>query len=213
MFVKELALIVNDLDLLLDEFEVVDRKRDSRRLLERAVLLSIRGIAIMLREPLIEGVDGYLESMEARLDNNAWAIAEELRHDSTTLELFLAAECRLLQDIGLSDSAVARIRNALEGTIREGSSKPEELRGRMTSLLNELTAELSRLYDSDRHRKLISQLAGVFEALGGALVIATNVSVGALGAPVSAGVTLVGAAVSTAAGTEVISRGVDRATA
>lgn len=157
--------------------------------------------------------------MRARLNDNEWAVREELRHDSTTLRLFLAAECRLLRDLGVSDNAVGRIRDAIEGAIQETSEDRESLEGQMRSrlqeqmgsLIQELTNELNRLYDDGRHEKLIAQLAGVFEALGGALVIAGNAAVGAIGTPVTAGISLIGAAVSTAVGTEVISRGVDRA--
>ena len=144
---------------------------------------------------------------------------EEHRHDSTTLTLFLAAECRLLGDLGVSDNAVGRIRDALEGAIRETSEDREtteeqmrsRLREQIRSLIEELTAELNRLYDDSPDKKLIARLAGVFETLAGALIIAGNAAVGAIGTPVTAGVSLVGAAVLTAAGTEVISRGVNRA--
>jgi hypothetical protein len=220
LFVIEISQIVNDLDLLLDEFEVQDNKRDRHRLLERSVLLSIRGLKILLQEPLIERTDEYFETMPRRLNDNEWAAREELRHDSTTLRLFLAAECRLLGDLGVSDDAVDRIRGALERAIWEASEdreslenemRPRHLREQMFSLIEELTGELNRLYDDTRHKKLIARLTGVFETLAGALIIAGNAAVGAAGTPVTAGLSVVGAAVSTAAGTEVISRGIDRA--
>jgi hypothetical protein len=219
LFVIEIPQIVNDLDLLLDEFEVQDDKRNRRRLLERSVLLSIRGLNVLTREPFIENPDEYLVSMRGRLNDNVWAVQEELRHDSTTLTLFLAAECRLLGDLGVSDKAVGRIRDTLEEAFREIPADREtfqaqmrhRLQERMESLIAELTAELDRLFDDNRHEKLIARLTGVFEALGGALVVAGNAAVGAAGTPVTAGISLVGTAVSTAAGTEIISRGVDRA--
>lgn len=235
MFIREICLLVNDLDLILEEFEVQDGKRarrrgvgrifsgdgkrDRRGLLERSVLLSIRGLNLLAQEPLIYGPNEYYDSMRKRLNDNEWAVREELRHDSTTLTLFLEAECRLLRDLGVSGNAVGRIRDALEGAIQETSVDRESLEAQvrsrlqeqMGSLIQELTGELNRLYDDDRHEKLIARLAGVFEALGGALVVAGNAAVGAIGTPVTAGISLVGAAVSTAVGTEVISRGVDRA--
>jgi hypothetical protein len=235
VFVQEICLIVNDLELILEEFEVQDGKRDRRRglrrmvsgdgkrdrrhLLERSVLLSVRGLKLLAQEPFIYDPDEYYDTMRARLDENEWAVREELRHDSTTLKLFLEAECRLLRDLGVSGNAVGRLRDAIEGAIQETSQDRESLEAQvrsrlqeqMGSLIQELTDELSRLYDDDRHEKLIARLAGVFEALGGALVVAGNAAVGAIGTPVTAGISLVGAAVSTAVGTEVISRGVDRA--
>jgi hypothetical protein len=219
LFVIEISQIVNDLNLLLDGFEVQDNKRDRRSLLERSVLLSIRGLEILRQEPLIDNTNEYFVTMRSRLSDNEWACREELRHDSTTLKLFLGAECRLLGDLGVSDNAVSRIRDALERAVREVSEDREslenEMRSRlkeqMSSLIAELTGELNRLYDDTRHEKLISRLVGVFETLAGALIIAGNAAVGAVGAPATAGISLVGAAVSTAAGTEVISRGIDQA--
>jgi hypothetical protein len=219
LFVIEISQMVNDLDLFLDEFEVQDDKRNRRRLLERSVLLSIRGLNVLVQEPFIGSTNEYFQTMRARLNDNELAAREELRHDSTTLTLFLAAECRLLGDLGVSDNAVGRIRDALERAIRETSENREtteeqmrsRLREQIRSLIEELTGELNRLYDDSRHKKLIGRLAGVFETLAGALIIAGNAAVGAIGTPVTAGVSLAGAAVSTAAGTEVISRGVDRA--
>jgi len=230
LFVREISLMVNDLDLLLDDFEVQDDKRNRGRLLERAVLLSIRGLNVLVQEPFVTNPDEYLMVMQERFDQNPWVVQEELRQDSTTLTLFLAAECRLLSDLGVSESAVSRIRGALEGAIRgfpaeeeiatesphageiwEPTDYGESLRGRMQSLIETLTHELDRLYDDDRHRKLIARLAGVFETLGGALLVAGNAAAGAVGTPVTAGLSAIGAAVSSAAGIEIISRGVDRA--
>jgi len=229
LFVKEISQMVNDLDLLLDDFEVQDDKRNRGRLLERALLLSIRGLNVLVQEPFVTSPTDYLLTMQERLDHNPWKVQEELRHDSTTLTLFLVAECRLLADLGVSESAVNRIRDALEGAIwefpldrvirepphigeiREPYEYTQDIRDRMQSLIETLTGELDRLYDDTRHKKLIAQLAGVFETLGGALLVAGNAAAGAIGTPVTAGLSAAGAALSTAAGVEVISRGVDRA--
>jgi hypothetical protein len=229
LLVKEISQMVNDLDLLLDDFEVQDDKRNRGRLLERAVLLSIRGLNVLAQEPFVTSPTDYLLTMQERLDHNPWKVQEELRHDSTTLTLFLVAECRLLGDLGVSESAVNRIRDALEGAIWEFpldrlTQEPphigeiweryeftEDIRDRMQSLIETLTGELDRLYDDTRHKKLVARLAGVFETLGGALLVAGNAAAGAIGTPVTAGLSAAGAAVSTAAGVEVISRGVDRA--
>jgi hypothetical protein len=229
LFVREISQMVNDLDLILDDFEVQDDKRNRGRLLERAVLLSIRGLNVLVQEPFVTDPDQYLAAMQERLNRNPWAVQEEIRHDSTTLTLFLAAECRLLNDLGVSESAVSRIRNALEGAIREfpldresrespyvgqirePSEYLQDLKDRMQSLIEILTGELDRLYDDTRHKKLIARLAGVFETLGGALIVAANAAAGGAAAPATGGLSAAGAALSAAAGVEVISRGVDRA--
>jgi hypothetical protein len=227
LFVIQIALLVNDLDQLLDEFEVEDNKEDRRRLLERSLLLSIRGLDLLQQEPLVASPDTYLASMRKRVSDEEWAASEALRHDETTLRLFLTAECRLLASLGVSETAVSRIRNSLEGAIREvgdtiwEAAKNDRIAEQMQSgfqkdiqaVVDQLTAELNQLYKDDRHKKLIGRLAGVFSILGGVLVIATNAAVGTAGAPATMGVTAVGAALSTAAGGEVISRGVDLAKA
>jgi hypothetical protein len=84
LFVKEISQMVNDLDLLLDDFEVQEDKRNRGRLLERAVLLSIRGLKVLVQEPFVTSPTDYLVTMQGRLNNNPWAVQEELRHDSTT---------------------------------------------------------------------------------------------------------------------------------
>lgn len=204
--------MANDLADLLDQWEVSDDKKEKRRLLERSVLLSMRSVQVLAQEPLVEDPERYLESITRRHCDNLWGIAEEIRHDYTTVTLFLGSECRMLQDLGLSPVAVQRLRDALERAIMEARRRPEELRGRIDKLLAELRDELRGLYDDRRHERLMSRVVGVFEALGGALVIAANAAAGAAGAPASGGLTIVvGVPLSAAVGTEVISRGVDRA--
>lgn len=212
MLVQEVVLMANDLADLLDQWEVSDDKKEKRRLLERSVLLSMRAVQVLAQEPLVGDPEGYLESIAGRHFDNLWGIAEEIRHDYTTVTLFLGSECRMLQDLGLLPVAVQRLRDALERAIMEARERPEGLRGRIDELLAELRNELRRLYDDRRHERLMSRVLGVFEALGGALVIAANAAAGAVGAPASGGLTIVvGVPLSTAVGTEVISRGVDRA--
>jgi hypothetical protein len=118
---------------------------------------------------------------------------------------------RLLADLGLSESAVARIRDSLESAIYEGQRGSDLVEPAMTTLIADLSAELRRLHQDQRHEHLMSRVLGVFETLGGAMVVAANAAAGLPGAPLTGGVTVVGAAVSIAAGTEVISRGIDRA--
>jgi hypothetical protein len=225
LFVSQIVLIQNDLDLLLDEAELEGKKRDRTRLLERSLLLSIRGLELLREEPLIEDAEQNLEDMWRRADGNIWRVAEELRQDSTTLKLFLGSECQLLRYLGLSEGSVARINDSLRRAIREGqalstlvngptllaTSSSDGLRNQISSLVDELVSELNQIYRDDRHRALVSKLVGVFETLGGALVVAGNTAVGAAAAPATVGLSVVGAGVSTILGAEIVSRGIDRA--
>ena len=70
LFVIQISQMVNDLDLFLDEFEVQDDKRNRRRLLERSVLLSIRGLNVLVEEPFMGSTNEYFETMRARLNDN-----------------------------------------------------------------------------------------------------------------------------------------------
>jgi hypothetical protein len=210
MLVREISQAANDLDLMLDEYQVTPGRRDRRRLLERGTLLSIRGVELLVREPFIQDPENYLYSMSYRLDANVAGIVEELRHDSTTLQVFLSAEVRLLQDLGLTPATADRIRQAMQQAIIDGIRSPDGLAERLDVLLDDLRSALDRLYDDDEHQRMWRRLTGVLQVLGGALVIAGNAVVGAAATPVSAGVTAGGAAVSTVAGAEVITRGVDR---
>jgi hypothetical protein len=71
--------------------------------------------------------------------------------------------------------------------------------------------EEARRLDDESYRVILRRLLGVFEALGGALVVGANAAVGAAGAPVSGGLSAAGAAMSAVCGTEMFSRGAKRA--
>jgi hypothetical protein len=71
--------------------------------------------------------------------------------------------------------------------------------------------DLARL-EEEAHDELVrDRLVGVIEALAGGLIAGGNTAAGAAGVPVTFGLSAAGAAVSVAAGTEMISRGAQKA--
>lgn len=222
MFVREISMIAVDLDDLLDQYETEDSKKDKRRLLERSLMLSIRGLTLLGREPLIASTRARLNNMRSQFSDNVQDVLEELRQDSTTLELFLGAECRLLEDLGLNEAAIARIRTAMERSVEEGKAlsraqgedapwlDSSALASGIEELVGILEYEFRTLYDDERHTKLLKRLIGVFEVLGGALIVAGNAAAGAAAAPATVGLSTLGAAASTAIGTDVLGRGMDQ---
>jgi hypothetical protein len=211
MILEQVLAEAHSLDLLIDEFEVTGDKKARERLLQRGLRIAVRGTEVLQEEPFVTDPRRYLEERYEGLEHNPWALMEELRHDSAALKLFLSAECRLLADIGLSPAAVARTRAALAEALTEGEMNPEGFRDVMTSLVQALTQDLERVADDSRHRQIWRRLCGVLEVLCGAAVIGADALVGAAAAPATAGVSIVGAAVSQAAGTEVVARGSRRA--
>jgi len=211
VIVAQVLLEAHSLDLILDEFELTGKHKDRERLLGLGLMLSVRGLDVLIEEPFVRDPQSYVENMEQRLNANGAAVAEELRQDSAVLRAFLGAECRLLKDLGLSRDAVARTRRAIAAVIVDGQMDPEALGERMVSLRDQLMQDLQQLDDDSRHRAIWRRLSGVLEVLCGAIVVAGDAIVGASAAPATAGISAQGAAVSIGAGIEVISRGVDRA--
>jgi hypothetical protein len=93
-------------------------------------------------------------------------------------------------------------------------SSPEDvagLSGLLSDLVKTLEGEFERLEDESRHDAVIRKLVGVFEALGGALVVGVDAVAGAAATPVTGGLSLIGAGASGVLGTEAVSRGAKRA--
>ena len=211
MILEQVLLEAHSLDLIIDEYEVTGNRGERKRLLERGLQTSIRGMEVLINEPFVQDPRRYVHDMEERFSSNSAAVAEELRHDAAALRVFLSAEVRLLSDLGLRPHTVTRTRSAIAEAITEGQRNPETLAGRMAALVNELREELNRLEGDARHRSIWHRLSGVLMVLCGAIVIGGDTLVGGAGAPATGGLSAAGAALSIAAGTEVISQGVDQA--
>jgi hypothetical protein len=210
LIVEEVALAANSVNEILDKCQVLGNRRNRRQWLNLAALASIRGLRVLSEEPFVTNTAGYLNDLAQQYNFNSAAMREDLRQSTVRLRLFLEAECRLLGDLGLSDAAVGRVRLDLIGMIMSGPERPDNLPQVLSHVIAALEQD-ARGQGDDRDQILFRKLLGVVEALGGALIVGVNAAVGAAGAPVTGGLSTVGAAVSGVFGTEMFSRGAKRA--
>lgn len=210
MILEQVRDEMNRVNWVLDEFESIHgrgRKRRHRRteLLEMAVLASIRGVEALIDEQWTKDPE-YLVT-----DEHAFIAAEWMRQDAALLRAFIAAECRLLEDIGVRPEAVRRIMRGLEGVLLDPEGAPEPPVERLERLIGTLRADLQALEKEGHDELVMRRLTGVLEALGGGLIVATNGIVGAGLTPVTGGLSAAGAAVSGAVGVEMVNRGATKA--
>jgi hypothetical protein len=178
-----------------------------------ATQASIRGIEalerdVMTREPL---------PSRDEMDQDR-RMREELRQDKALMDAFIAAECRLLKDMGVDTNAVARIRGELDMSLQRILSDPEltpASRDAVVAQLAELGAKLQRdlealQVDAD-HRELIQQLSGALVALAGGMIVISNGFIAVGLTPASGGLSIGGAYLSAAVGTEMVADGVEMA--
>jgi hypothetical protein len=225
---------MNQVNWLLDEIEppapvrgglrglwdrVVGRKgravsnREKVRLLRMASAASSRGIEalrqdILTREPLPPW--GEIERDRA--------IREAMRQDEALIDAFTTAECRLLVDMGVDENAVARIRVDLNASVLRVLNNPdwspadqETVAAQLAELVEQMRREVQRLQVNSDHHELVRQVGGVLAVLAGGLIVISNgLVLGGL-TPITGGLSAGGAALSTAAGTEMITRGIDTA--
>lgn len=200
---------MNQVNWVLDRFESDHRrlrgKRERRELLEMAARASIRGVAILVEEQWTRDLGVS--------DEDVYRSLEMMRQDQALLRAFVTTECRLLTDIGASPGAVGRVRDSLEDvllTLERPAVDPRQSADRLLGLLEVLQKDLKQL-EAEAHDELVKdRLIGVLEALAGGLIVGGDTAAGTAGAPVTFGLSAVGAAVSVAAGTELMGRGAER---
>jgi hypothetical protein len=196
---------MNQVNWVLDQFESTPRRirnRARRReLLQMAVLASSRGIQVLIEEQFTRDL-GFS-------DDDIYRSVETMRQDRALLSAFVVAECRLLRDLGVSAAAVEKAKTSLENVLLTLESKPdpEVTVERLQALLGTLERDLSNLQDQTHDDELKQRLIGILETLGGGLIVGANAAIGIGTTPVTFGLSAVGAAISTAAGTEMVSRG------
>jgi hypothetical protein len=208
MVLQQVRDEMNQVNWVLDQFESDHRrlrgKRERRELLEMAARASIRGVAVLVEEQRTSDLGVS--------DDDVYRSLEMMRQDQALLRAFVAAECRLLTDIGVSPSAVERVRDSLENVLLtlDGLVNPEQSTNRLRGLLEILQQDLAQL-EAAAHDELVrDRLIGVIQALAGGLIIGGDTAAGTAGVPVTFGLSAVGAAVSVAAGTEMMSQGAQR---
>jgi hypothetical protein len=115
MILQQVRDEMNQVNHVLDEFESIHgrfrSRRQKRELLERATHASIRGVEALVKEQWIRD-PGYLYTVFESGEDEA-RMREAIRHDAALLDAFVAAECRLLEDLGVQPEAVNRVRRSL----------------------------------------------------------------------------------------------------
>ncbi len=208
MILQQVRDEMNQVNWVLDQFESDHRrrrgKRERRELLEMAARASIRGVAVLVEEQWTNDLGVS--------DDDVYRSLETMRQDQALLRAFVVTECRLLTDIGVSPEAVDRVRDSLENVLLtlDGPVSFEQSTEKLLGLLGTLQRDLEEL-ESEAHDELVKdRLIGVIEALAGGLIVGGDTAAGTAGAPVTFGLSVVGAAVSVAAGTELMGRGAQR---
>ena len=209
MILQQVRDEMNQVNWVLDRFESDPRrfrgKRERKELLQMAVRASIRGVKVLIEEQWTRDLGVS--------DEDVYRSLEMMRQDQALLRAFVEAECRLLRDIGVSPEAVGRVRQSLENVLLgfEGPPDLDQSMERLDGLMQTLRDDLARL-GKEAHDELVrDRLVGVIEALGGGLIVGGNTAAAAAAAPVTFGLSAAGAAVSVAAGTEMVSRGAQKA--
>jgi hypothetical protein len=120
--------------------------------------------------------------------------------------------------MGVDANAVARIRDDLKSSVLSVVHDPhwveadrKVVAARLTDLVEQMRSELMRLNVNSDHDELVRQVSGSLAVLAGGLIVISNgLILGGL-TPITGGLSTGGAAVSAAAGAEMITRGIDTA--
>ena len=199
---------MNRVNHVLDEFESIHgrwRNRGRRtQLLDMGVRASVRGVQALLEEYRTDG-----RRIPDALD--PYRVLESMRQDEALLRGFVTAECRLLADMGVSATAVERVRHSLDQVLLKPARQPDVTAEQLELLIATLEEDLRGLEDEARDALVARRLGGVFEALAGGLIVGVDGVIGTGLALATGGISAAGAAVSIAAGTEMLSRGAGKA--
>ena len=211
--IQQVLACARRLDLVVDDCEVTADPKLRQDLLEEGLSASIDGLDVVTGERFVQDPRGYVADVKKLA---GWDIATglgALRGDPASLRTFLSAESRILTDLGLPPSAVARTRSVMAYVIVEWRTTTSELGGQVSvsELRDELIQDRERLPGPAGHHKIWRRLTGVLEAFGGVLVIVGDQLIGGVTAPVTAGLSVYGAILSQAVGAEVLMEGVRRA--
>jgi hypothetical protein len=178
-------------------------KRQKADLLRRASAAASRGVEALRRD--IQTREPLPPWEEIERDR---AIREVMRQEDALVDAFITAECRLLMDMGVDKNAVARIRRDLHESVRRVLNDPHLT---PAELVDRMRREVENLQVDADHRELVKQISGALAVLAGGMIVVSNGLVGAGLTPITGGLSVGGAALSAAAGADMISRGIDTA--
>ncbi len=197
-----LATLRDDLAAInraLDEAESTRDREKQTEYLERALRASARAVDGFLgRSDLAETVAAARDAVSQYED----AIGQTW-DDVMLFQAFLEAERRLFEDLGLDGST----RDRLVGMMREMHSVAdwqlpgsEKVDTGLEALREELSAALEGLEREEDRRGTLRLVRRGFLVVGGAFVLGANALIGLPAAPVTGGLSVVGAGVSAGLG-------------
>jgi hypothetical protein len=206
MFLVTLRDDLTAINRALDEAECARDRERQAECRERAILASLRAIDSLRAKPGLAEVSAAGREATRELEE---AIAQT-REDALLFEAFLAAEDRLFRDLGLDEST----RGRLMASMREVHASSdwhlpgsERIDDGLERLREQLTAAREGLEDEEAHKSKLRLVRRGFLVVGGGFVLGANALVGLPTAPVTGGLSLVGAGVSVGLGSVMVDRG------
>ena len=215
-----LVTVRNDLagiNQALDEVETTRDPEHRRQRMEQALVASRRVLGDFLRD---DDLGTTLRQAREATAPYAEAVSAVVS-DSLLFGAFLRAERRLFEDLGLDSSATDRLIAMMRetGPLADGEDWPPARFGELLELLGrDVGVMLERVHveevgtevDAETHAQGRRVLRRVFLVVGGAFVCGANALVGAGAAPVTGGLSIVGAAVSGTIGCGLVGNGLPR---
>ncbi len=190
----------------LDEAESTRDEAKRAEYLERALLTSARAVDGFLgKSDLAETVAAAGEATAQHRD-----AIERTWEDAMLFQAFLEAESRLFGDLGLDRSS----RDRLTATMRQMHAAaewqlpdPEGVNPGLEELREQLAAALEQHRGEEDRRSRLRIVRRGFLVVGGAFALGANALIGAPAAPVTGGLSIVGAGVSMGLGGAMLDRG------
>jgi hypothetical protein len=211
---------LREINSVLDEVESTRDPERHRERLEQALRASRRALTEFIQDgDLAETLRQARRTTSAYTDD-----IDSVTRDAMLFGAFVTAERRLLSDLGLDASAIDRLIAEIRDIPSSGDSAalpvdPDRVDEGLLNLRNEVDQWLDRVHaqptsgdiDSAAPRQVAESrrvLRRVFLVVGGVVVVAANALIGAPASPVTGGLSVVGAAVSTNMGAGLIGAGI-----
>ncbi len=206
MFLIDARDALTTINRALDEAASTHDAERRRELLEQALIASGRALHELLND---EDLIGTLRVQGEVVEPYQGAVVEILQ-DPMLFNAFLAAERRLLADLGMDTSLVDRLILTMRELRDSASVEPPDLgtlQERVRQLANEMAQARERVHEEEEHASRWSIVRRGFLVVGGFVVVGGNALVGAAASPVTGGLSIAGAAVSASLGGVMIDRG------
>jgi hypothetical protein len=198
-----------EINRLLDEVETTRDPGVRTQRLAQSLVASRRALGQLMRD---DGLASTLSQARDAVGPYDGAVREVVA-DAMLFEAFIQAEKRLFADLGLGVSAVDRLGTAMRdaGPRLNGDNWPTELLRERLQTVEAGVVEAIAALDArggEAQERGHRMLKRVFLIVGGSFVCGANALVGAGATPVTGGLSIVGAAVSTNLGAGLIGAGI-----